>query len=111
MKKDIHPKYYPDAEIICSCGVKYKVGSTVKKMHVEICSHCHPFFTGALQKIIDTSGRVERFKERAEKTANLRAKKFKKVIDNKKKVVVNKKKIAVKEKTDKKKAITKKKAD
>jgi len=84
MKKDIHPKYYPDAEIICSCGAKYKIGSTVKKMQVEICSHCHPFFTGALQKIIDTSGRVERFKKRAEKTAGLKTKKFKKTVAKKK---------------------------
>jgi len=78
MKKDIHPKYFKEAEIVCACGAKYKVGSTVKKMQVEICSQCHPFFTGTGdQKNIDISGRVERFKKRAEKTAALKTKKFK----------------------------------
>ena len=77
MKKDIHPKYFKEAEIVCACGAKYKVGSTVQKMQVEICSRCHPFFTGiGDQKIIDISGRVERFKKRAERTAVLKAEKL-----------------------------------
>lgn len=63
MKKDIHPEYYKDAKIICSCGAQYKAGSTKKEMHVEICAACHPFFTGK-GKIIDTGGRVEKFKVR-----------------------------------------------
>ncbi|PJA87069.1 MAG: 50S ribosomal protein L31 [Candidatus Moranbacteria bacterium CG_4_9_14_3_um_filter_42_9] len=68
MKKEIHPKYYSDAQIICSCGNVIKTGSTVKEMKVEICSACHPFYTGK-KKMMDTTGRVDRFKKMAEKTA------------------------------------------
>jgi len=63
MKEKIHPQYYPDAEVICSCGNTFVTGSTKKTLRVELCSKCHPFFTGE-QKIIDTAGRVERFKRR-----------------------------------------------
>lgn len=70
MKKDIHPQYYPKAEVVCSCGAKFYVGSTKPKMEIEICSHCHPFYTGQ-KKIVDTTGRVQRFKERMEKTKTL----------------------------------------
>ena len=66
MKKDIHPKYSTDAKIICACGNIIETGSTVKEMKVEICSACHPFYTGK-KKNIDTAGRVERFKKMAEK--------------------------------------------
>lgn len=59
MKSGIHPKYY-DVEITCACGATYKTRSTRKSINVEICSNCHPFFTGK-QKLIDTAGRVERF--------------------------------------------------
>ena len=59
MKKDIHPKY-GKAIISCACGNSFETGSTKKSMKVEICSACHPFFTGK-QKIVDTAGRVERF--------------------------------------------------
>ena len=59
MKKDIHPKY-EKATISCACGNSFETGSTKKNMKVEICSACHPLFTGK-QKIIDTAGRVERF--------------------------------------------------
>jgi len=71
MKKDIHPKYYPNAIITCSCGAKFTVGSTVEKMEVEICSHCHPFYTGQ-EKLVDTAGRVQKFKSRLEKTQKLK---------------------------------------
>lgn len=67
MKKDIHPKY-SNAKIICACGNILETGSTIKEMKVEICSACHPFYTGK-KKSIDTTGRVDRFKKRAEKTA------------------------------------------
>lgn len=63
MKTDIHPTYYPNAEVICSCGNTFVVGSTKPSLRVEICSKCHPFFTGE-QRIIDTEGRVERMKRR-----------------------------------------------
>ena len=65
MKKDIHPPYH-DATITCACGATYHIGSTVETMHVEICSSCHPFFTGK-QKLIDTAGRVEKFRRKYEK--------------------------------------------
>lgn len=74
MKKDIHPTYYPDAVVKCVCGNTFKVGSTVKEINVEICSACHPFYTGK-QKLVDTAGRVDRFKARAAKqgtTATIR---------------------------------------
>ncbi len=66
MKKDIHPKYYPKAKIICVCGANYTTGSTVAEIHVEICSACHPFFTGK-QKLVDTARRVEKYTERTAK--------------------------------------------
>ncbi len=65
MKKDIHPNYYPDAKIICACGHTLTTGSTVKEVRVEICSNCHPFYTGK-EKLIDTAGRVDRFKKMKE---------------------------------------------
>ncbi|KUK37332.1 MAG: 50S ribosomal protein L31, partial [Thermodesulfobacterium commune] len=60
MKKDIHPKYYPDAVIRCACGNELRVGSTKPEIRVEICSKCHPFFTGEM-KFVDTEGRIEKF--------------------------------------------------
>lgn len=66
MKKDVHPKYYPQAKIICACGTSYTTGSTLEEIRVEICSACHPFFTGK-QKLVDTARRVEKFQERSAK--------------------------------------------
>ena len=63
MKDKIHPEYHTDAQVICSCGNTFTTGSTQKVLKVELCSKCHPFFTGE-QKIVDTAGRVERFKRR-----------------------------------------------
>ncbi|MFC1662896.1 50S ribosomal protein L31 [Patescibacteria group bacterium] len=78
MKKDTHPKYYSQAKITCACGNTFTTGSTVEEIHVEICSNCHPFYTGK-QKLVDTAGRVDRFKRRLEKTAqSTRSKKSKK---------------------------------
>lgn len=62
MKKEIHPEYV-DAVISCACGNSWETRSTEAAMHVEVCSNCHPFFTGE-QRIMDTAGRVERFKRR-----------------------------------------------
>jgi len=72
MKKKIHPDY-GDSRIVCACGNEVKTGSTVPKMEVEICSACHPFYTGQ-KKIVDTAGRVDRFKQRMEKTKGLKKK-------------------------------------
>lgn len=66
MKDEIHPKYFPKAQAGCVCGAKYSVGSTKEKLQVEICSSCHPFYTGT-EKVLDAAGRVERFKARAAK--------------------------------------------
>ncbi len=66
MKKDIHPDYKGEAKVKCSCGTSFTAGSTKELIEVEICSSCHPFYTGK-EKIIDTMGRVERFKKKMEK--------------------------------------------
>ena len=62
MKKKIHPKYH-DTTITCVCGNVIETGSTVENLKVEICSNCHPFFTGK-QKLVDTAGRVERYRRK-----------------------------------------------
>jgi large subunit ribosomal protein L31 len=94
MKKNIHPEYH-DAKIICACGNVIEVGSTVKEMKVEICSACHPLYTGK-KKVMSTTGRVDRFKKLAAKAAD------KKVTDKKKERVR-------KAKTETKKVVSKKK--
>lgn len=66
MKTTIHPTYYSSAKIRCVCGNAVVVGSTLEDISVELCSKCHPFFTGK-QKLIDTEGRVERFKKKVER--------------------------------------------
>ncbi|MBI2637341.1 MAG: 50S ribosomal protein L31 [Candidatus Sungbacteria bacterium] len=65
MKTDIHPKYFT-AKVHCACGNKFDVGSTKEKIEVEICSNCHPFYTGK-EKLVDTAGRIEKFKKRLAK--------------------------------------------
>ncbi|OHA16655.1 MAG: 50S ribosomal protein L31 [Candidatus Taylorbacteria bacterium RIFCSPLOWO2_12_FULL_43_20] len=66
MKTDIHPKYFPNATAKCACGAVFNIGSTKEKIEVEICSQCHPFYTGN-EKVIDSAGRVEKFKVRQAK--------------------------------------------
>jgi len=87
MKKDIHPKYYPNAKVTCACGNEFNVGSTQPEISTEICSMCHPFFTGK-QKLIDTSRRVEKFQERLAKkdtaAAGRKGKKVKRLTKSKK---------------------------
>lgn len=68
MKTDIHPQYFPKAKIKCACGAVFEVGSTKPELQVDICANCHPFFTGK-EKLIDTAGKVERFKARREKAS------------------------------------------
>lgn len=70
MKRDIHPTYYPDAKVICACGNTWTTGATEKVIHTDVCSACHPFFTGE-QRIVDTAGQVDRFMRRLEKRAEL----------------------------------------
>ncbi|MBI5731886.1 MAG: 50S ribosomal protein L31 [Candidatus Magasanikbacteria bacterium] len=66
MKKDIHPPYFENAKVTCACGNTFNVGSTVKELSVEVCSACHPFYTGK-QKLVDAARRVEKFRERTAK--------------------------------------------
>jgi large subunit ribosomal protein L31 len=61
MKKNIHPTYYPDAQVICACGNTWTTGSTKKVIRTEVCSKCHPFFTGQQQRLVDREGQVDRF--------------------------------------------------
>lgn len=68
MKKDTHPTYYQAAVITCSCGNTFTTSSTLEAIQVEVCSNCHPFFTGK-QKFVDTARRVEKFQEREKKAA------------------------------------------
>ncbi|MDD5626298.1 MAG: 50S ribosomal protein L31 [Patescibacteria group bacterium] len=89
-KKNIHPKYHPQAKMTCACGSEFNVGSTVPEIHVEICSACHPFYTGK-QKYIDTAGRLERFNKMVTKSKAIKETKKTKV-----------KKESAKEKTKKK---------
>lgn len=67
MKEGIHPQWYPQAQVICACGNTFTTGATVPVIHTDICSNCHPFFTGE-QRIVDTAGQVERFMRRVEKS-------------------------------------------
>ena len=68
MKKEIHPTYYKEAKVKCVCGHSFTLGATEEKIEIEICSNCHPFYTGK-QTLVDTAGRAERFKARAAKAA------------------------------------------
>ncbi len=76
MKSDTHPTYFPQAKVTCVCGNAFTVGSTKETLNVEICSDCHPFFTGN-DKVMDTAGRVEKFRVRKEKAVAAPAKKAK----------------------------------
>jgi ribosomal protein L31 len=69
MKEKIHPKYYPEARVICACGNTWTTGATVPEIKVDVCSACHPFYTGE-QRIVDTAGQVDRFMKRLERTAD-----------------------------------------
>ena len=66
MREKIHPKYYPDAKVICSCGNTWTTGSTKPEIRTDVCNDCHPFFTGE-QRIVDTAGQVDRFMKRLQR--------------------------------------------
>lgn len=69
MKQAIHPQYFENAQVICTCGNKFTTGSTLEVIHVELCSNCHPFYTGE-QRFVDTGSRIEKFQKKQE-TAKL----------------------------------------
>jgi large subunit ribosomal protein L31 len=70
MKEDIHPKYYPEATVMCACGNSWTTGATQEVIRTDVCSACHPFYTGE-QRIVDTAGQVERFMRRLEKKVEI----------------------------------------
>jgi large subunit ribosomal protein L31 len=72
MKEGIHPKWYPDATVTCACGNTWTTGATVPEIRTDICSACHPFYTGE-QRIVDTEGQVDRFLKRLKVRDDLRA--------------------------------------
>ena len=82
MKANIHPIYHDDCEVTCACGNKFTTGSTLTKIDVEVCSKCHPFFTGQL-KFVDIKGRIDKFKEKLAKGVTYKAAKAVKVADKK----------------------------
>ena len=95
MKKDIHPKYYTNAKVTCACGASFTTGSTFEEIKTELCSACHPFYTGK-QKLVDTARRVEKFKAKVEakksKASKHVSKKAKRVTKEKAKVAKTSKK-------------------
>ena len=70
MKKEVHPQYHSSVTVTCACGNAFMTGSTLPELHVEVCSACHPFYTGK-QKFVDTQRRVERFQERVAKKTEI----------------------------------------
>jgi len=74
MKPAIHPKYYDNCQVNCACGNSFTTGSTIDKIEVEICSACHPFFTGQ-QKFVDIKGRIDKFNEKVAQGKQYKAKK------------------------------------
>lgn len=72
MKANIHPQYFDDCQVSCACGNKFVTGSTLQKIEVEVCSKCHPFFTGQ-HKFVDIKGRIDKFKEKQTKGATYKA--------------------------------------
>ncbi|MBS1254023.1 MAG: 50S ribosomal protein L31 [Anaerolineales bacterium] len=72
MKEDIHPEWYPEAKVICACGNTFSTGATQAEIRTDVCSACHPFFTGE-QRIVDTAGQVERFMRRLQRGEEVRS--------------------------------------
>ena len=65
MKVNIHPQYFPQAQVICVCGNRFTIGSTQETIHVELCNNCHPFYTGE-QRFVDTASRIQKFQKKQE---------------------------------------------
>ena len=78
MKANTHPTYFPDAKVVCACGNTFTIGSTIPSIHVELCSNCHPFYTGA-QKFVDTASLIQKFQNKQQK-----AQQFKVTVQKKK---------------------------
>ena len=72
MKTNTHPVYFADAQVVCACGNVMTIGSTQQKIHVELCSKCHPFYTGA-QKFVDSANRIDKFQKKQDIAAKFKA--------------------------------------
>lgn len=83
MKAAIHPQYYDQAQAICICGNRFPIGSTVETIHVELCSNCHPFYTGQ-QKFVDSGSLIKKFQNKQQTANSYQQKKIKKVEEKKK---------------------------
>lgn len=90
MKTNIHPEWYPEAKVTCACGNTFSTGSTVPAIRVELCSACHPFFTGQ-QKFVDTLGQVDRFIKKTE-TSKVKQEERQRILEARKSKVADKKK-------------------
>jgi len=99
MKKDFHPKYYSDVNVACACGNTFTTGSTEAELKIELCSACHPFYTGK-QKLVDTARRVEKFQEKSAKKEDLASRKGKKIKRAAKAAKKNDKEVVVKVKPE-----------
>ncbi|MBI2431233.1 MAG: 50S ribosomal protein L31 [Candidatus Levybacteria bacterium] len=84
MKASIHPAYFEQAQVMCVCGNRFTVGSTQEVIHVELCSNCHPFYTGE-QRFVDTASRIQKFQKKQEIAKTYVSKKVKKLEDQKQK--------------------------
>ena len=82
MKANIHPTYFPEAQVICACGNKFTVGSTVEFIRVELCNKCHPFYTGE-QKFVDSASRIQKFQNKQNIAKQYLTKKVKKMDEQK----------------------------
>lgn len=89
MKANLHPTWFPEAKVVCACGNTFTTGSTLPEIRVEICSACHPFFTGA-QKFVDTLGQVDRFVKKAE-VSKVKQEERKKILEVRKSKIQQKK--------------------
>jgi large subunit ribosomal protein L31 len=83
MKANIHPTFFPEAQVICVCGNRFTTGSTKEVIHVELCSNCHPFYTGE-QKFVDTASRIQKFEKKKEIAKTFADKKVKKLEEKRK---------------------------
>lgn len=90
MKANLHPAWFPEAQVTCACGTTFTAGSTLSSIRVEICSKCHPLFTGQ-QKFVDTLGQVDRFVKKTE-VSKIRQEERKKILEARKSKVEDKKK-------------------
>ncbi len=83
MKANVHPQYFQEAQVSCVCGNRFTIGSTQEVIHVELCSKCHPFYTGE-QRFVDSASRIQKFQKKQEVAKHFVHQKVKKVEDQKK---------------------------